>query len=85
MLSISNSVDWQALRPKLKAQTQGLDYNPQYEMLLKNIDNMVSELSRCEVEARRLKRPQLVSERLLKVNQAIDFYEKMVLINRLSF
>ena len=48
--------------------------------MLKNIDTMVVELSKQEVDARRLKKPEYTQEKVDAINKAINHLEKFILI-----
>lgn len=51
--------------------------------MYKNISNMVRELSRLEVDARRLNSPYITEEKIAEINSAIDRLEKLMLIAKL--
>lgn len=66
------------------AQIHLVDYNPDLHKMKRNIDNMVRELSKAEVEARRIKNLKYLQPRIDEVNQAISRLEKSILILLLS-
>ena len=82
-LNIQSSLDWQAAHANLRNQIEQLPYNPVLRRMLNNITNMVSELSKSEVEARRYNKLSAVKDDVDKINQAIDYLEKMLLIAKL--
>ena len=45
-----------------------------------NIDKMVEDLSKHEVEARRIGKPEYTKEKVEAINQAINHLEKLILI-----
>jgi hypothetical protein len=51
--------------------------------MLKNIDRMVDDLSKTEVEARRTKVAYYSDEKLSKVNEAIESLDKIIIIGLL--
>jgi hypothetical protein len=51
--------------------------------MIKNIDSMVTELSKVEVEARRIRKSNMIQNQLDEVNKAIDHLEKLLLIAQL--
>ena len=51
--------------------------------MLQNIDEMVSELSRAEVHARRNNKPISELQELKRVNDSINFLEKWILMGAL--
>lgn len=77
---ILNSLDWNMYRVTLKQQISGLPYNPDLHLLLKNIDGMVDELSRREVDARRTKNSTGVCDQLEKIKAAIETLEKWIMM-----
>lgn len=77
---ISNSLDWDLCRIDLKEKIQKFPFNPDLKKLLKNIDVMVDELSRLEVEARRTKHMIRCTEQAAKINDAIATLEKWIIM-----
>ena len=80
---ISNSLDWDLCRIDLKEKIQKFPFNPDLKKLLKNIDVMVDELSRLEVEARRTKNHNRCNEQLEKIRAAIDTLEIWIIMAEL--
>lgn len=58
-------------------------YNSDLKKMLKNIEQMISDLSKKEVEARRLKSPDILQGPLTEINKAIDHLRQLVLIAQL--
>lgn len=77
---IASSLDWDLRRQELKAQIKELPYNPDLRKLLKNIDEMVDNLSRAEVFARRYKKSIEDLPEVKKVNDAIATLEKWIML-----
>jgi hypothetical protein len=77
---IKNSLDWPKVRVELESKISQLDYSPDIRKMLKNIDTMITELSKIEVEARRTKRDTVVKAQLDKINEAVDTVEKWVIM-----
>lgn len=77
---IKTSLEWSAKRAELVDQMQNLDYNSDLRKMLRGIDGMVVELSRIEVDARRLKSSTKVNEQLQKVNSAINTVEQWIVM-----
>ena len=78
---ITNSLDWeQRRRPELKSQILSITYNPELRQMLRNIDLMVIELSKVEVEARRTKNKGYMTPTLDKVNDAIDALGALIVL-----
>lgn len=82
-MKIKNSLEWDLVRYDLKQQILKLPYDTSIRQMLKNIDTMVSDLSRAEVEARRTKVSYYTDEKLTKVNEAIESLDKIIIIGLL--
>jgi hypothetical protein len=52
---IKNSLEWAAVRQDLWTKISGVPYSPDLRRMLKNADELVTELSKIEVDARRTK------------------------------
>jgi vacuolar-type H+-ATPase subunit E/Vma4 len=68
----------------LSKQVKKLNYNPQYKILLSNLDKMINDLSSAEVIARQTKKQSAVNIPRERLALAIDYFEKLVLIQTLS-
>jgi hypothetical protein len=68
----------------LTKQVKKLNYNPQYKVLLKNIEKMINDLSSAEVVARQSKKQGVIEGPRERLALAIDYFEKLVLIQTLS-
>jgi hypothetical protein len=79
-MKIKNSLEWETVRRDLKQQILKLPYDTSIRQMLKNIDRMVDDLSRIEVEARRTKVSYYRNEKLSKVNEAIESLDKIIVI-----
>jgi len=82
-MKIQLATDWQEVHTKLRIELDSVGYNPDLRKMLENITAMVTALSKLEVEARRIKRYTYTEELVLKINQAIDHLEKLVLMAKL--
>jgi hypothetical protein len=69
---------------ELTKQSRKLNYNPHYKLLINNLNKMVNDLSTAEVRARQSKRPSLTDLPKQKLAQAIDYFEKLLLVQMLS-
>jgi hypothetical protein len=77
---IKNSLEWDPYRRNLVEQIRLLPYNPDLRRMVRNVDVMVEELSRAEVEARRTHRPFEKLPELQAANQAIQDLEKWIMM-----
>lgn len=69
---------------ELRRQLKTINYNNDLHKLLRNIDKQVSDLSSAEVIARQSHKPRLVEEPIKKLQESIDYFEKLILIAKLS-
>jgi hypothetical protein len=67
----------------LRSQLKTIRYNPDLRKMLKNIEQMVDELSSIEVKARQSKQPNLGDSLRVKLESAVDYLEKLILMMRL--
>lgn len=82
-MKITVSTDWQDVHRQIRAELKDIGYNSDFDKLIKNIDNMVSELSKIEVVARRTKNTVLYTEKLEAINYAIDRLFKLIIMAKL--
>jgi hypothetical protein len=83
-MKITCTQDWQEVERDLRSQIKMIRYNPDLIKMKKNIEIMITELSRQEVEARRTKNPRYLLPQLDKINTAIHNLEKWILMLQLS-
>ena len=83
-LKIETSLDWGEVGTELTTQLNRLPYNADLRKMIHNIDKMVIELSKAEVEARRIRKPEYTKEKVDSVNKAINHLEKLILIATLT-
>ena len=81
-MQIQTSLEWNNVLTELRKQLGELPYNSDLWKMLNNIDDMVDDLSRNEVEARR-GRHSKYERQLEEINQAIDRIEKLILMAKL--
>jgi len=79
---IKTSLDWPAVEQDLLANSRGVRYQHQLVVMIHNIDQSVSNLSRAEVAARRGRSTQ-AEELLSKINQDIEMIREYILVARL--
>lgn len=79
-MKIENSLGWDNCRSELKRQIQKLPYSSSNSLMLKNIDDMVDQLSRLEVEARRTKVRYYADRQLSKVNESIKTLDELIIL-----
>jgi hypothetical protein len=82
-MQIQTSLDWERVGTELTVQLNRLPYNNDLRKLIHNIDIMIVDLSKAEVEARRIHKPEYTKDKVDKINKAIDQFEKWLLIAEL--
>jgi hypothetical protein len=82
-MKIERALDWNQVSDQLRSQLNSAGYNPDLNKMLKNIDTMVTELSKLEVIGRRTQKYSFLDEKVLQINNAIDHLEKLILMARL--
>ena len=82
-MNIKYAVDYQKVSTELTRELNSLGYNPDFRKILKNIESMVTELSKLEVTARRTKSNTCCVAQLASINAAIQHLEKVMLIAKL--
>lgn len=79
-VKIETSLDWLEVGGELTRQLNRLPFNHDLRRLIANIDKMVDDLSKLEVEARRTRKTVYLETKVLQINEAIDRLEKLILV-----
>ena len=82
-MQIERAIDWNQVSNSLKRQLSTIGYNPDLHKMYKNIDSMVTELSKLEVTSRRFQKSNLTESRVNEINSAINHLEKLILMAKL--
>lgn len=82
-MKINNSLEWAKASCELIEVMNKLSYNKDLQRLYDNIEAMVAELSKIEVEVKRTHLTRKFTEKLAEVNKAIDYLEKLIMMARL--
>ena len=82
-MKIERAIDWNQVSIDLSSQMNGIGYNPDLHRMHKNIDKMVTELSKLEVSFRRTQKFEMLDERVAEINKAINHFEKLLLMANL--
>jgi hypothetical protein len=82
-MKIQYAIDWQEAQKSIKNDLNSIGYNPDLKRMYDNIGVMVSELSKLEVTARRTHRYSIHHIEVAKINNAIDYLEKLILMAKL--
>lgn len=82
-MKIQVATDFQTVSSQFRQDLSKLNYNPDLQKMLKNIEKMVEELSKLEVEARRKQKYTYTEPKVIQINTAIDHLEKLILMAKL--
>ena len=82
-MQIQTALDWQEVSDKLKTDLHTIGYNPDLKKMYTNIQLMVTELSKLEVNGRRLRTTNFTQTHVDVINKAIDHLEKLILMGLL--
>lgn len=82
-MKIERAIDWNQVSSDLSSQMSGIGYNPDLYRMHKNIDKMVTELSKLEVNLRRTGKYNVLDDKVTDINNAINHLEKLVLMANL--
>lgn len=79
-MKINNSSDWFLVDLELNSQIRSLNFNPDLNKMKRNLEKMVTELNKAEVDARRLKTNKYIQPKIDEINIAIDQLEKWIIV-----
>jgi hypothetical protein len=82
-MKIETALDWQEVSSQIRKDLNSIGYNPDLQKMFNNIQLMVTELSKLEVNGRRLRTTNFTQDLLEKINKAIDHLEKLILMGLL--
>lgn len=82
-MKIETALDWQEVSAQIRRDLGRVGYNPDLKKMFNNIQLMVTELSKLEVNGRRLRTTNFTQELVDKINKAIDHLEKLILMGLL--
>jgi len=82
-MKIQTALDWQEVSMQIRNDLDRVGYNPDLRKMYNNIQIMVTELSKLEVNGRRIKSTDFTQKEVEKINKAIDHLEKLILMGLL--
>lgn len=82
-MEIKTSLDWAEVSIQLSTRLYALPFNSDLHKMFHNIRNMVNELSKAEVDARRIHKTHMIDGKIAEINSAIDRLEKLMLMAKL--
>ena len=82
-MKIETALDWQNVSLQIRRDLNSIGYNPDLKKMFDNIQLMVTELSKLEVNGRRIRSTTYTQTQVEKINNAIDHLEKLILMGLL--
>ena len=82
-MKIQRAIDWNQVSIDLSSQMNGIGYNPDLHRMHKNLDKMVTELSKLEVNLRRTGKFEMLDAIVFEINKSINHFEKLLLMANL--
>jgi hypothetical protein len=82
-MKIETALDWQQVSIQISKDLNTIGYNPDLKKMFNNLQLMVTELSKLEVDGRRLRAKDYTQNQVEKINKAIDHLEKLILMGLL--
>lgn len=82
-MEIKTALDGIEVCDRLRKELSQIRYNPDLQKMLKNISNMVTEISKLEVECRRAHSRMILETPLKKLNESVDHLQKLILMAKL--
>jgi hypothetical protein len=82
-MKIQTALDWQEVSMQIRRDLDSIGYNPDLRKMYNNIQLMITELSKLEVNGRRIRSTDYTHSQVEKINKAIDHLEKLILMGLL--
>ena len=82
-MTINSAIEGRTVCDQLDAELHKLRHNPDLRKMLRNIENMVTEISKKEVMCRQSRNIRLLEEPLQRLNSAVEHLQKLILIAQL--
>lgn len=82
-MEIKTALDGIEVCDRLRKELSQIRYNPDLQKMLKNINGMVTQISKLEVECRRAHSRAILETPLKKVNESVDHLQKLILMAKL--
>lgn len=79
-IMVTNSIEARRKIEELKIQTKKIKFNPDIYLIVRNIELLISELSKKEVVVRQTKKPYIIDGELKQLNDAFKYAEQLILI-----
>lgn len=83
MNTLTRAVDFQTISMELRQGLHSIGHNPDLLKMYKNIEQMVTNLSKREVDARRIHNFSILDKEIEEINRAIKHLDKLIFMARL--
>lgn len=83
MNTLKRAIDFQTISIELRHGLKDIGFNSDLKHMYDNIEKMVSELSKREVDARRMHNFSILDREIEEINKAIKHLDKLILMARL--
>ena len=80
MTNFETALEAQKIVDNLFRRLKELNYNPDLKKMMKNLEHLVTELSKAEVVARTNRSPGIAQRPREELAKAIDYADKMLLL-----
>lgn len=84
MKTFNTAIEARKIVDELDQQSRKLNYNPHYRKYLNNLDRLINDLSDAEIKARVTKKHYVTDIPRQKLAEAIDYFDKLLLMQMLS-
>lgn len=82
-MEIKTALEGRTVVDELRSELSKLRYNPDLNKMHKNINNMVTEISKLEVVCRRTNSRIILETPLKNLNKSVDHLQKLILMAKL--
>lgn len=82
-MEIKNAIEGRKICDTIRNDLRSIRFNPDLNKMLSNLENMVTSISKAEVECRRAKTNSFLEKPLSEFNKAADHLRKLVLMAQL--
>lgn len=77
---VTNSIEARRKIEELKIQIKKIKFNPDIYLIVRNIELLISALSKKEVVVRQTKKTYVIDSELKQINDAFKYAEQLILI-----
>lgn len=82
-MEIQSAIEGRDVCDKLRKDLRNIRYNPDLNKMYRNIEKMVTDISKLEVECRRSSHKFVLEEPLANLNKAVKHLQNLILIAKL--